>query len=87
MRKNFGAKPFLYPQPVMILGSYDVLSGPAQPGNGGKTDVFVAVMHELDQLILFPLLNTFFDFFQFPHTASTFLRCVPKADVFFPCIQ
>ena len=23
MRKNFGAKPFLYPQPVMILGSYD----------------------------------------------------------------
>ena len=64
-----------------------VLSGPAQPGNGGKTDVFVAIMHELDQLILFPLLNTFFDFFQFPHTASTFLRYVPKADVFFPCIQ
>lgn len=23
MRKNFGAKPFLYPQPVMILGIYD----------------------------------------------------------------
>lgn len=23
MRKNFGAKPFLYPQPVMILGTYD----------------------------------------------------------------
>ena len=22
MRKNFGAKPFLYPQPVMILGTY-----------------------------------------------------------------
>ena len=24
MRKNFGAKPFLYPQPVMIIGTYDV---------------------------------------------------------------
>ena len=23
MRKNFGTKPFLYPQPVMILGTYD----------------------------------------------------------------
>ena len=23
MRKNFGAKSFLYPQPVMILGTYD----------------------------------------------------------------
>ena len=23
MRINFGAKPFLYPQPVMILGTYD----------------------------------------------------------------
>lgn len=23
MRKNFGAKPYLYPQPVMIVGSYD----------------------------------------------------------------
>ncbi len=23
MRKNFGAKPFFYPQPVMILGTYD----------------------------------------------------------------
>lgn len=23
MRKNFGAKQFLYPQPVMILGTYD----------------------------------------------------------------
>lgn len=23
MRKNFGAKPFLYPQPVFIIGSYD----------------------------------------------------------------
>ena len=23
MRKNFGAKPFLYPQPVMIIGTYD----------------------------------------------------------------
>lgn len=23
MRKNFGAKPFLYPQPVMILATYD----------------------------------------------------------------
>ncbi|MFR9255872.1 MAG: flavin reductase family protein [Merdibacter sp.] len=23
MRKNFGAKPYLYPQPVLIVGSYD----------------------------------------------------------------
>ena len=23
MRKNFGAKPFLYPQPVLIISSYD----------------------------------------------------------------
>lgn len=23
MRKNFGAKTFLYPQPVMIIGTYD----------------------------------------------------------------
>lgn len=23
MKKNFGAKPFLYPQPVMIIGTYD----------------------------------------------------------------
>ena len=23
MRKNFGAKPILYPQPVFIIGSYD----------------------------------------------------------------
>ena len=23
MRKNFGAKPFLYPQSIMILGTYD----------------------------------------------------------------
>lgn len=23
MRKNFGAKPWLYPQPVMIIGTYD----------------------------------------------------------------
>lgn len=23
MRKNFGAKPLLYPQPVMIIGTYD----------------------------------------------------------------
>lgn len=23
MRKNYGAKPFLYPQPVFIIGSYD----------------------------------------------------------------
>ena len=23
MRKDFGAKPFLYPQPVMIIGTYD----------------------------------------------------------------
>jgi len=23
MRKDFGAKPFTYPQPVLILGSYD----------------------------------------------------------------
>ena len=23
MRKNFGAKPFLYPQPVLIIASYD----------------------------------------------------------------
>ena len=23
MRKNFGAKPYLYPQPVLIIGTYD----------------------------------------------------------------
>ena len=23
MRKDFGAKPFLFPQPVMIIGTYD----------------------------------------------------------------
>ena len=23
MRKDFGAKPYLYPQPVLIIGSYD----------------------------------------------------------------
>ena len=23
MRKNFGAQPYLYPQPVMIIGTYD----------------------------------------------------------------
>ena len=23
MRKNFGAKPYIYPQPVFIIGSYD----------------------------------------------------------------
>ena len=23
MRKDFGAKPFTYPQPALILGSYD----------------------------------------------------------------
>ena len=23
MRKNFGAKPWLYPMPVLILGTYD----------------------------------------------------------------
>lgn len=23
MRKNFGAKPYLFPQPVMIIGTYD----------------------------------------------------------------
>lgn len=22
-RKNFGAKPFLFPQPVLIIGTYD----------------------------------------------------------------
>lgn len=23
MRKNFGSKPFLYPQPVLIIATYD----------------------------------------------------------------
>ena len=23
MRKNFGAKPYLFPQPVMIIGTYE----------------------------------------------------------------
>ena len=23
MRKNFGAKPYLYPQPVLIIAAYD----------------------------------------------------------------
>ena len=23
MRKNFGPKPYLYPQPVLIIGTYD----------------------------------------------------------------
>ena len=23
MRKNFGAKPYLFPQPVMMIGTYD----------------------------------------------------------------
>ena len=41
MRKNFGAKPFLYPQPVMILGTYDE-NGKANAMNaawGGYGDV------------------------------------------------
>lgn len=25
MRKNFGAKPYLFPQPVMIIGTYDTV--------------------------------------------------------------
>ena len=28
MRKNFGAKPYLYPQPVLIVGSYDAQGNP-----------------------------------------------------------
>lgn len=28
MRKNFGAKPFLFPQPVMIIGTYDENGNP-----------------------------------------------------------
>lgn len=28
MRKNFGAKPFLFPQPVMIIGSYNEKENP-----------------------------------------------------------
>ncbi len=29
MRKNFGAKPYLYPQPVMIIGTIRWASGSA----------------------------------------------------------
>ena len=36
MRKNFGAKPFLYPQPVMILGTYDE-NGKANAMNAAST--------------------------------------------------
>ena len=28
MRKNFGAKPYLYPQPVLIVGSYAAQGNP-----------------------------------------------------------
>ena len=28
MRKNFGAKPILYPQPVFIIGTYDENGAP-----------------------------------------------------------
>ena len=28
MRKNFGAKPILYPMPVLILGTYDETGHP-----------------------------------------------------------
>lgn len=28
MRKNFGAKPYLYPQPVLIIGTYDETGNP-----------------------------------------------------------
>ena len=28
MRKNFGAKPWTYPQPVFIIGSYDEEGNP-----------------------------------------------------------
>ena len=33
MRKNFGAKPWTYPQPVFIIGSYD------EEGNPGSLTV------------------------------------------------
>ena len=37
MRKNFGAKPFLYPQPVMILGTYDE-NGKAMQRDGRRQE-------------------------------------------------
>lgn len=30
MRKNFGAKPITYPQPVFIIASYDETASPMQ---------------------------------------------------------
>lgn len=38
-RKNFGAKPFLFPQPVLIIGTYD--------GNG-KANAMNAVCQRSD---------------------------------------
>lgn len=41
MRKNFGAKPFFYPQPVMILGTYDE-NGKANAMNAAWGGIVVA---------------------------------------------
>ena len=48
MRKNFGAKPFLYPMPVLILGTYDEHGVPnamnaAWGGIADSQEIFIAL--------------------------------------------
>lgn len=51
MRKNFGKKPWLYPQPVLMVGSYDENGKPdlmnaAWGGVGGDTQLFLCLSPE-----------------------------------------
>ena len=46
MRKNFGAKPWLYPQPVLIIGTYDA------DGNADAMNAAWGGMYDTNQVML-----------------------------------
>lgn len=46
MRKNFGAKPYLYPQPVMIIGTYNI----AETLEADTFEITPAEIYTLDDL-------------------------------------
>ena len=50
MRKDFGSKPYLYPQLVMIIGTYDENGNPnaMNAAWGGMADYNKVMLHEID---------------------------------------
>lgn len=49
-RKNFGAKPYLYPQPVLIIGTYDAngkanAMNAAWGGIAGRDEIMIDLSH------------------------------------------